>query len=350
MEVNNRSELTVIILAAGEGKRMKSDMAKVAHRICGKPLAGYVLEAALGTGAGDCVVIVGHREDQVRACLGDKVKYVSQKKQLGTGHAVMQAADIIASKTALSDVMVLYGDTPLITAETLKEAISAHRLSENAVTVITADVPDPSGYGRIIRGSGDRIKRIVEHRDASPEERQIKEINSGMYCYKAGELLKALDRLDNRNEQGEYYLTDTVAIIAEGGKKAGAFKIADNREIAGINDRVQLAGATAIIRERILRGHMLGGVTIADPGAVYIEAEAVIGRDTEILPGSFIEGRTIIGERCLIGPGSRITEAEIGDGCKVACSVITGVKIPPGSDIGPFEYINAYMHKGKGQK
>ncbi len=359
-----QQKLIAVILAAGEGKRMKSSVTKVAHRICGKALVEYVLEAAEGAGADKCIAVVGHKAQQVMDCLGSRVDYAVQETQQGTGHAVIQARKAIEKYAGdkggnkgsnkgsdksgdnggnkggdNDDILVLCGDTPLITSATLREALLHHRQTGNAVTVITAAVEDPKGYGRIIRDEDGNLTGIIEHRDATEEQKEINEINAGMYCYKRRELLDALGKLKNDNDQGEYYLTDTIMIIKNNGAKAGAYKIADGREIAGINDRIQLAGAAAILRGKILAELMAEGVTIEDPSSAYIDAGVKIGRDTVIRPGTIIEGNTVVGMECTIGPGCCITDSVIGDRCEISNSVVRECAIAPESRIGPFEHI-----------
>lgn len=329
--------LMAVILAAGEGKRMKSKNSKVSHRICGKSLIQWVYQAADRADVDESIVIVGHREDQVKECLGDSVKYAMQKKQLGTGHAVMQAEEFLKGREGT--VLVLYGDTPLITGGTLKSVISEHDKSGNAVTLITANLEDPTGYGRIIRDEKGNITRIVEQKDASEAEKAIKEINPGMYCFNIKDLLEALKELNNNNSQGEYYLTDTIGILLGKGRKAGSVKISDSDEILGINDRLQLAEAAAILRKRINERLMKAGVTIIDPSSAYIDEEAVIGTDTVIYPGTIIEGGTCVGEGCVIGPNSRIVSSGIGNNVEIVNSIVMNSSIGDDTHIGPFAYI-----------
>ncbi|HPD00693.1 MAG TPA: bifunctional UDP-N-acetylglucosamine diphosphorylase/glucosamine-1-phosphate N-acetyltransferase GlmU [Acetivibrio sp.] len=341
-------QMMAVILAAGEGKRMKSKKAKVLHEICGMPLVKWVYQSARNAGINDTVIVVGHKAQEVKEKLGDEILYAFQEKQLGTGHAVMQAQEHFADKEGY--VIVLYGDTPLITAETLKDAISFHKENNNSATVITADLDDPTGYGRIIRSGDGSVLRIVEHKDASDEEKNIKEVNSGMYCFNISDLREALGELDNNNSQGEYYLTDTIEILLNKGKNVKAFKIKDSNEILGINDRIQLAKAGEIIRNRILQRFMENGVTIIDPASTFIDQEAEIGIDTVIYPSTIIEGTTKIGEDCVIGPGSRIVSCEIADGVEVKNSVLLESSIDSGTKVGPFAYMRPGSKIGKNVK
>ncbi|HHW48226.1 MAG TPA: bifunctional UDP-N-acetylglucosamine diphosphorylase/glucosamine-1-phosphate N-acetyltransferase GlmU [Clostridiaceae bacterium] len=329
--------LMAIILAAGEGKRMKSKNSKVAHKICGKSLIEWVYDAVSGAGIDETILVVGHRADQVKECMGGRVKYAVQNLQLGTGHAVMQAEEYLRGKEGY--VFVLYGDTPLITAETISGCIDLHKKNGNAVTVVTADFDDPTGYGRIVRDEYGNVVKIVEERDASDEEKRIKEINSGLYCFTIRPLLESLKKLTNDNEQGEFYITDTIRILINEGFKAGAMKLENPAEILGINDRVQLYQASELIRKRILEKHMKSGVTIIDPASTYIDEGVKIGIDTVVYPGTIIEGSTVIGEDCIIGPNSRLVDAKVGNGTEINSSVILNSTIGNDVRVGPFAYI-----------
>ena len=330
-------QIMALILAAGEGKRMKSKYSKVVHEACGNPVIKWVCSAAKEANIQDTTIIIGHNADQVRECLGDEYKYVYQHQQLGTGHAVMQAREILEERDGL--VFILYGDTPLVTGDTISKAINYHKSEECIATVVTAEVEDPSGYGRIIRDSKGQVRKIVEHRDASPEELRIKEINSGMYCFSIEHLLMALKDLNNSNDQGEYYLTDTLEILIKKGFKVGAYVVDNSEEILGVNDRLQLYEVSEILKKRIYTRHMKEGVTIIDPSNTYIGAEVKIGVDTVIYPGSIIEGNTSIGEECIIGQNCRITNSEIGNNVHIQNSVIMDSSIGNGANIGPFAYI-----------
>ncbi len=329
--------IIAVILAAGEGKRMKSKNSKVVHKVCGKPLIKWVYEAVKKSGIDDCVFVVGHRADQVRECLGNGVSYVVQEKQLGTGHAVMQAGEYLKGKDGTA--VVLYGDTPLISEETIKYAVRYHKGNENAVTVISAELEDPTGYGRIIRNKQGDFLGIVEDRDTDDLGKSIKEINSGVYCFNIRDLNEALKELSNDNIQAEYYLTDTVGILMNKGLKVGAVKIGDPNEILGINDRLQMAAASGIIRKRILESHMASGVTIIDPASVYIDEGVKIGIDTIVYPGAYIEGNTVIGEDCIIGPNSRLVNSRVGNGTEINNSVVLDSSIGEDTHVGPFAYV-----------
>lgn len=339
--------LVTVILAAGAGTRMKSGISKVLHKICGQPMLQYVIDAAREAGSDEIIAVIGHQADQVRESVKD-VTFVLQERQLGTGHAVMQARPALEGKNGT--LLVLYGDTPLITAQTLKRAYEAHLAEKNQVTVITARVEDPTGYGRIIRDDTGKLLSIVEHRDATEEQRAIKEINSGMYFFEIPALLEALNKLNNDNSQGEYYLTDTIGAIISNNGSAGSFLLEDSSEILGINDRIQLSEAEKIMRDRIVRKHMENGVSFVLPETSVIGPKVQIGRDTVIHPGTLLEGGTRIGERCVIGPYSRIQDSIIADDTYVMNSVVLESEIGSGTKIGPFAYLRPGSRIGNNVK
>lgn len=329
--------LMAVILAAGEGKRMKSRKSKVLHKACGITLIDWVYRSVKAANVDETVIIVGHKAEDVKKSMGDSVLYAYQDKQLGTGHAVMQAEEYFKGKEG--QVLVLCGDTPLITSETVSNTFKIHRQNNNSATVITAELINPAGYGRIVRDKSGNVMKIVEDRDASKEEKAISEINSGMYCFNIKDLEAALGELGNNNSQGEYYLTDTIEILIKKGLKVGAVKVNDSNEILGINDRVQLSMAGEILRKRILTEHMKNGVTVIDPDSTYIDVDVQIGMDTIVYPSSIIERGTVIGEDCIIGPSSRIAGSKIANGVKIINSVVLESSIDDGTSIGPFEYI-----------
>lgn len=329
--------LMAVILAAGEGKRMKTKNAKVMHKICGKPLIEWVYQAVDRSGIKDSIIVVGHRADQIKEYMGDKVKYAVQHQQLGTGHAVMQAEEFLKGKEGY--VVVLYGDIPVISSQTIKDTIKYHKDNCFAATVITAELDDPSDYARIVRSAEGNLVKIVEHYDASDVELKIKEINSGIYCFNIKDLTESLKELNNDNYQGEYYIADTIKILIDKGLKVGTVKVNDCSGILGIKDRVKLFEASEIIQRRILYNHIKSGVTLIDPDSTYIDDEVEIGIDTVIYPGTFIEGRTKIGEDCIIGPNCRIVSSNIGRNTEISNSVILESSIGEEAHVGPFAYI-----------
>lgn len=336
---------TSVILAAGMGTRMKSKMPKVLHKVCGKPLSKWVIDASEAAGVDKVCAVVGHKAETVKEVLGDVCKFALQAEQKGTGHAVMQAIDVI--KNSKGEVVILNGDTPLITAETINKAIEYHKNNGNQATVITAILDDATGYGRIVRDNDGSVLKIVEQKDASKEEKKINEVNSGMYVFDAQSLVYALDKITPNNAQGEYYLTDTLEILLSAGKKIGGYAISDNDEIRGINDRVQLNEAEKIMQKRINEYHMRNGVTMRNPESVYIEDGVEIGNDTEICQNVTIKSGTKIGSDCVIGSGSMLDRAVIHDGVDVLSSVILESEVDEGTHVGPFAYIRPNCHVGK---
>ena len=336
---------TSVILAAGMGTRMKSKMPKVLHKVCGKPLSKWVIDASKAAGADKVCAVVGHKAETVKEVLGDVCAFALQAEQKGTGHAVMQAIDVI--KNSKGEVVILNGDTPLITAETINKAIEYHKNNGNQATVITAILDDATGYGRIVRDNDGSVLKIVEQKDASEEEKKINEVNSGMYVFDAQSLVYALDKITPNNAQGEYYLTDTLEILLSAGKKIGGYAISDNDEIRGINDRVQLNEAEKIMQKRINEYHMRNGVTMRNPESVYIEDGVEIGNDTEICQNVTIKSGTKIGSDCVIGSGSMLDRAVIHDGVDVLSSVILESEVDEGTHVGPFAYIRPNCHVGK---
>ena len=327
---------TAVILAAGAGTRMKSAKPKVLHEVMGKPMVSHVISQVRKSGSENIIVVVGHGAHQVREALSDEgVSFAVQKEQLGTGHAVIQALDQIPEE---GDVFIVCGDTPLITAETLGRFAEYHEKSGAELTVLTAEYDDPSGYGRIIRGKDGSLLRIVEQKDATEEEKLVKEVNAGMYCVKASFLRESLPKLSNDNAQNEYYITDLIAMAAEKGA-AAAFCAEDAEEIMGVNNRVQLAAAAKVMRRRINERLMMDGVTIVDPDTTYIDDTVVIGNDTEIGPDTIIKGNTRIGINVTIGGGCLIEDSVIGDDVDILKSVIKKSSVGSRTNVGPFAYL-----------
>lgn len=342
------NKLKVIILAAGEGKRMKSKLPKVLHKVQGRTMVDHVIDAAERAGAGDICVVVGHGAQEVKEALKDRnVKFALQEKQLGTGHAVMQAGDFIEEG---ADILVLYGDTPLITPETIGKLLDFHEKEGNSISIISAMVDDPAGYGHIIRNEKGEFLKNVEHKDASDEEKLVKEINTGIYCFTGEALKKGLSLIKNDNAQGEYYLPDTLEIILKEGGRVNAMIAEDAGEFAGVNSRMQLAEAESYMRKKINRFHMENGVTMIDPERTYIEAGVKIGCDTVLLPGVVLEGDTVIGEDCVVGPDSRLTNVKLGNNVKFQYSTAIDSSVDDNTTVGPYAYIRPDCSIGKNVK
>ncbi|MEA4816590.1 MAG: bifunctional UDP-N-acetylglucosamine diphosphorylase/glucosamine-1-phosphate N-acetyltransferase GlmU [Lachnospiraceae bacterium] len=339
--------LKAIILAAGEGKRMKSSLPKVLHSILGRPMLFYVIDAARGAGASDICVILGHGADAVKEALKDTgVSFSYQKEQLGTGHAVMQAGSFIEDGI---DYMVLYGDTPLLKEETLVSLLGFHRQNSNSVSLVSTFLDEPFGYGRIIRKGGD-FEKIVEEKDTLPEEKLIKEVNAGVYCFNGSSLKSALSKLKNNNSQNEYYLTDTVEILKSMGEKVSVMPVLSHKEFNGVNSRSQLANAAYEMKKTINAMHMDNGVTLIDPETTYIDFDVEIGEDTVIKPGCLIESGTKIGEGCVIGPYCQLTNMAIGDNVNLKFTMAMDSKIGSGANIGPYAYIRPNCDIGENVK
>lgn len=326
-----------IIIAAGEGTRMKSDTPKVLHTLCGKTMIEYVLKAVEDISTYKPVVVVGHGADRVKEYIGSRVEYVLQKQQLGTGHAVMMAEDHISGINGYA--IVIAGDTPLITADTIKKLYKHTVDNDYAATVLTSDAENPFGYGRIVRNADNNVEKIVEQKDADESELKIKEVNSSIYCFNIKYLIESLGKLNNNNAQHEYYLTDVISILINNGHKVGALTTGDFTEIMGVNTKVQLAEAAHIMRRRINDRLMLSGVTIIDPENTYIDDTVEIGKDTVIYPGNVLEGKTLIGSRCVLYPNNRIKDSEVCDNVNIQSSVIMSSFIDEQTTVGPFAYL-----------
>ena len=308
------AKLTAVILAAGKGTRMKSKLPKVLHKVGGHPMLEHVMDAAEAAGCRDNVVVIGHGAELVRELVGSRARIALQAEQLGTGHAVLQAADTLKDFTGT--VMILCGDTPLLEAEELQKFYAEHVKSGAAATVMSAMMEDPFGYGRILRDANGDVAGIVEQKDASEEQKFIKEINTGNYCVEAPLLFEVLRTLGNNNAQGEYYLTDVLAKLRAMGKKVGGVVTADSEMIMGVNSRRQLAEAESVMRRRILEKLMDEGVTVMDPASTFIEKSVKIAPDTTVYPYTWLQGETVIGEDCEIGPNVRLENVKVADGCR----------------------------------
>ncbi len=334
-----------IILAAGEGSRMQSNKPKVIHEICGKPILKYVIDASKDAGINKNYCVIGHGADEVKAAVGEdkcvdyRIQPVGEEHPYGTGYAVMQAEDVIEDDNT---VLILYGDTPLITSKTLKDFLNFHKENNNYGTVLTAYIEDATGYGRIVRDEKDEVLKIVEHKDATEEELKIKEVNSGMYVFNGKYLKDALSKIDNNNAQGEYYITDVIQILKDQDKKVGAYLMEDPIEIYGVNSKVQLSFNEKIMKKRINERVMLEGAILKDPENTYIEENVKIGRDTIIYPGVSLKGNTVIGENTIIEEHSKIVDGKIGNNVNICSSVIIDSRVDDNCKIGP----NAYLRPG----
>jgi len=329
---------TVIILAAGLGTRMRSALPKALHLLAGKELIRHVLDAVKPLGPGKTAVVVGHQADRVRKAMdGYAVEIVHQAEQLGTGHAVRQAVDIIAA--AEGPVLVLCADTPLLTPATLISLVESHSRAKAAVTVLTAMAEDPAGYGRVVRGRLG-VMRIVEEKDATTAQKKIREVNAGIYCFEKKFLLSALGGIKNRNAQGEYYLPDAIALARKKKQKVAAVLCPDTDEAMGINSRFDLSQAEMVLQARTNLRWMLEGVTLPDPATVFIGADVVIGRDSIVYPNVRLEGKTTLGEGCSVFPGSRIVDSTLGSGVMIKdCCVIEDSRIQDRASVGPFAHL-----------
>jgi bifunctional UDP-N-acetylglucosamine pyrophosphorylase / glucosamine-1-phosphate N-acetyltransferase len=330
----------VVVLAAGEGKRMKSARSKLLHEIAGHSLVSYSIRAATSLEPERLVVVVGHRRDQVEEHLAEIAPHVItavQEEQLGTGHAVRVALSKLAGLTG--EVVVTYGDVPLLTAETLTELVASHRKNGSAVTILTARVPDPTGYGRIVRDSDDLVSRIVEHRDAGADELAITEINSGTYVFDADVLVSGLAEMSTENAQGELYLTDVVEVARSSGKPVRAHLIDDLWQTEGVNDRVQLAQINAELNRRILVQWMQAGVTIIDPATTWVHASVDLAPDVTLLPGTSLEGATSVGAGATIGPNTTLVDVEVGERATVTRTEGSLSVIGADASVGPFAYL-----------
>ena len=328
--------LETIILAAGKGTRMRSKLPKVLHKVGGKAMLQHVVDAAKGAGSEREVVVIGSGAQLVEQTISG-VEFVMQEEQLGTGHAVLSAKKNFEKSTGT--VLILCGDTPLLTNELLKKFTAAHEDSKCAATVLTAKMPDATGYGRIIRDLDGSLEKIVEEKDANEFEKKINEVNAGVYCFDVQKLFGALEKIGNNNSQGEYYLPDALTILKDAGEKIGAFRANYADETLGINSRVQLAAADKIFRMKKNNELMEAGVTIIDPNTTFIDYDVKIGQDTIIYPNTYIEGNTTIGEDCAIGPNIRFTDMKVGNKVTAQFSYCHEAEICDGVTLGPYVHL-----------
>lgn len=334
-----------IIMAAGKGTRMKSKLVKVLHQVCGKSMVDHVLTQVEATHMDRIVTIVGHGAQDVERALGDRTKYAEQTEQLGTGHAVLQAESLL--KDAEGMTLIVSGDTPLFRVETFEELFEYHQAKGASGTILTSEAPDPQGYGRVVRNHLGIVEKIVEQKDASKEEREIHEINTGVYCFDNQKLFAALHEVTNDNAQGEYYLTDVIQIMKDQGDVVAAYRMADFDESMGVNTRSALAQATKVMQKRINEQHMADGVSIINPEDTYIDAGVKIGADTIIEPGVLIKGHTTIGEDCLIGAHSEIHDMVIEDRVRVTASFLEDSIMHADSNIGPYSHLRPQAEIGE---
>jgi len=338
-------KVTPILLAAGQGTRMKSRLPKVLHPVCGQPLLSLALQAARSISTEQPVVVIGHAAGEVQAYLGDSARSVVQDPQLGTGHAVMQAASVLRGQTDL--VLVTYADMPLLRSETLSRLIETQKTNPGPMTILTVVAADPRGFGRILRGVDGVVRAIIEENVATAKQLAINELNVGAYCFEADWLWAALERIPV-SAKGEYYLTDTVSLAVAEARPVQVVTTQELDETIGVNTRVHLAEAEVVLRGRINRGHLLAGVTLIDPAATYIEPGVTIGRDTVIWPHTYLKGNTIIGEDCRIGPETLIEATRVGDRCRILKSVLEQAVIEDGVDIGPYAHLRKGAHLCEG--
>lgn len=338
-------KLASIVLAAGKGTRMKSTQPKVLHPVCGRPMIYYALKSTQATNPEITVVVIGHGADTVKDYLGTSVQYAIQEEQLGTGHAVLSASHEIPND--VTHVLVTNGDMPLLTEETLKQLVDTQMYNNGPLSLLTMISEHSFGFGRIVRGENDSVIAIVEEVQCTPEQLKIKELNVGAYCFDANWLWEVLPRLP-LSPKGEYYLTDVVGIAVAGGHKVAALTMKDNREALGINTRIHLAEAEAVMQRRIIERHMLNGVTFINPDCTYIEDSVTIGMDTTLQPNTFLRGETSIGENCVIGPNSIISDCKVGNECIILAAVMEKAIVEDGVDMGPFARLRKGAHLGPG--
>ena len=351
MANSQKRALAAIVLAAGEGKRFKSDTPKVLHDLCGRPLLAPVLDALASLNPTKTVVVVGRGADAVQQAGQAQTKkpltFAKQERQLGTADAARTGDEALGDFDG--DVIIVPGDTPLVTTKTLRALIAYHRNQKAAATILTATLDEPTGYGRIIKDK-QGVERIVEQSDASNAQREINEVNGGIYVFDRAALRSALTKVDKANKQKEFYLTDVISILREKGEKVLAREAAKAEEILGVNDRAQLANVAALLRTRTNERLMAAGVSIIDPAFTYIDEQVKVGKDTVIHPATFLTGATVVGEGCEIGPGARITNSRIDDGARVTFSVLDGARVGAQATVGPYAYLRPGARLAKGSK
>ncbi len=333
-----RMKLATVVLAAGEGTRIRSRRSKLLHPLAGKPIARYALDIARQVGAEETVFVIGKDGDAIRRVLGDgDVRYAYQYERKGTGHAVMQARSLLEGRVDM--VLVYYADMPLLRPETLRRLVDNQSLGRSVITLLTLISDDSMGFGRIIRGEDQSVVEIVEEKVCTPEQLAIKELNCGVYCFDADWLWSRIERIPLNPVKREYFLTDMVGIAVSEGRRVEAITVHDPQEMIGINNRIHLSRAEAVVRQRVNERLMLSGVTLQDPASTYIDADVQIGQDTVVMANTHIYGRTVIGQECVIGPNSIVRDSEIGDRCRVIASVVEEAVMEADCAVGPFGHL-----------
>ena len=340
------SKMAAVILAAGQGTRMQSDLPKVLHKVGGLPMISWSIKAAQILGAEPIIMVIGNGADQVQNLVGDQAQYAVQKQRLGTGHATLQARNLLCFKT--DEVLVLYGDMPCLRVETLQRLVALQRSRKPALTMLSVLSDDSMGFGRVVRNTSGQVRAIVEEAVATRAILSLKELNCGVYCFDAAFLWEYILRIPITPPKGEYYLTDMVGLAVAQNLPVEVLTIEDVTEVQGINTRVQLAHSEQILRRRINETHMLSGVTLIDPASTFIEADVRIGRDTVIYPNCHLQGKTIIGQRCMVGPNTLIRDSRVGDDCYILSSVIEQAEVEDRVEIGPFGHLRPGAHLDSG--
>ncbi|MFL7808041.1 MAG: bifunctional N-acetylglucosamine-1-phosphate uridyltransferase/glucosamine-1-phosphate acetyltransferase [Anaerolineae bacterium] len=331
-------ELASVVLAAGEGTRMRSDLTKILHPLAGKPIARWVVDTALEIGADETVFVVGKDSAQIRQVLGDnEVQYVYQAERKGTGHAAMQARPVLEGRAAY--VLICYGDMPLLETETLRLLVDNQRATGAVMTILTLIHEDSRGFGRVIRDEEGHVLEVVEEKVCTPEQLAIQELNCGVYCFEGGWLWSHIDQIPLNPVKKEYFLTDMIGIAVADGQTVDPISIDDPDQVIGINTRIHLAQAEAVIRRRVNERLMLAGVTLQDPASTYVEPMVQVGRDTVLLAGTHLSGQTRIGAGCTIGPQVVIHDSTVGDRCHIRAAVVEEAVLEEGSEVGPYEHL-----------
>lgn len=350
-----RASLSALVLAAGEGTRMRSTLPKPLHEICGRPMVLHVLDALSQLPLQEVVVVVGYGSTAIAKVLADaaparlNLHFVEQPERLGTGDAVAVGLTALVEDSDDGDIVVVPGDTPLLEPSTLSRLLSHHREADRAATILVADMEDPFGYGRVVRNKVGDVAKVVEEADATAEERLLSEVNTSVYCFRKGVLAPSLRRLHPDNAQGEYYLTDVIEVLAAAGYKVGAFNAPTAAETAGVNDRAQLAEAETAMRRRINQGWMRAGVTMVDPENTYVDSGVRLSADVVLLPGTVLKGTTSIGTGCHIGPHSRLEDATVGKDAVVTRSEVRGATVGDGAEVGPFAVLEPGVEVAPGE-